>query len=229
MAGGHLQYRINTFRWQVFNFHKKEYTFLWILTGPEGIARREGLCYTVRQRRKGRETTMKLEWMGEYRDIIGDFYRSANGYSQICKTELFGSPVMFSPYEVQIMEHILEYADQRKNMKWYANRLGLSQATYSKYVRKLVEKGLVEKYHTSGNKKDIILQVSPLGMREYAEYAKFAEERWFHQLFELLDGTTPEELETVKKVFAVFRNWHGEKREPLPDEAAELIRVEPGR
>ena len=83
---------------------------------------------------------MKLEWMGPYRDMIGDFYRSANGYSQLCKTEMFGDPVRFSPYEVQIMEHILEYADQHKNMKWYAERLGLSQATYSKYVRKLVDK-----------------------------------------------------------------------------------------
>ena len=50
---------------------------------------------------------MKLEWMGPYREIIGDFYRSANGYSQICKSEMFGSPVKFSPYEVQIIEHIL--------------------------------------------------------------------------------------------------------------------------
>ena len=97
---------------------------------------------------------MKLEWMGPYREMIGDFYRSANGYSQLCKTEMFGDPVRFSPYEVQIMEHILEYADQHKNMKWYAERLGLSQATYSKYVRKLVDKGLVEKYHASGNKPD---------------------------------------------------------------------------
>lgn len=36
---------------------------------------------------------MKLEWMGAYRDIVGDFYRSANGYSQICKTELFGDKI----------------------------------------------------------------------------------------------------------------------------------------
>lgn len=104
---------------------------------------------------------MKLEWMGAYREIIGDFYRSANGYSQICKNEMFGDPIKFSPYEVQIMEHIMEHADQHRNMKWYANRLGLSQATYSKYVRKLVDKGLLEKYHTSGNKKDVILMVSP--------------------------------------------------------------------
>ncbi len=154
---------------------------------------------------------MKLEWMGPYREIIGDFYRSANGYSQICKLEMFGRPVAFSPYEVQIMEHILEHADQRRNMKWYASRLGLSQATYSKYVRRLVEKGLVEKYHTSGNRKNVILKVSPLGLREYAEYASFARERWFHELFELLDRLGPEELEAVKKTFAIFGRWHGER------------------
>ena len=96
---------------------------------------------------------MKLEWMGAYREIIGDFYRSANGYSQICKNEMFGDPIKFSPYEVQIMEHIMEHADQHRNMKWYANRLGLSQATYSKYVRKLVDKGLLEKYHNKKKKK----------------------------------------------------------------------------
>lgn len=169
---------------------------------------------------------MKLEWMGQYRELIGDFYRSANGYSQICKTELFGSPVRFSPYEVQIMEHILEYADQRKNMKWYADRLGLSQATYSKYVQKLVEKGLVEKYHASGNKKDIILKVSPLGIQEYEEYARYAESHEFRQLFELLDQAGAEELETVKKVFSIIAGWHGEKRETPQEEPVRLIKVE---
>ena len=168
---------------------------------------------------------MKLEWMGPYREIIGDFYRSANGYSQICKNEMFGDPVRFSPYEVQIMEHILEHADQHRNMKWYANRLGLSQATYSKYVQKLVGKGLVEKYHAAGNKKDVILMVSPLGLQEYREYAAAAEENWFHELFELLDGVGPEELETVKKVFAVFGRWHGEKAAESEEEPA-LIRIE---
>ena len=168
---------------------------------------------------------MKLEWMGPYREIIGDFYRSANGYSQICKIESFGEPVKFSPYEVQIMEHILEYADQHRNMKWYANRLGLSQATYSKYVQKLVDKGLVEKYHASDNRKNIILMVSPLGLKEYREYAVFVEQRWFHELFELLDGIGPKELEAVKKAFAIFGRWHGEKTAEA-EEAAELIRVE---
>ncbi|MBR4550497.1 MAG: MarR family transcriptional regulator [Oscillospiraceae bacterium] len=171
---------------------------------------------------------MKLEWMGAYRDIVGDFYRSANGYSQICKTELFGEKVRFSPYEVQIMEHVLEYADEHRNMKWYAERLGLSQATYSKYVRKLVEKGLLEKYHTEGNRKDIILMVSPLGREEYARYAADMKETVFRELFDLLDSVSPEELEAVKKVFAVWGRWHRENREQPQPGPVSLVRVEPG-
>lgn len=169
---------------------------------------------------------MKLEWMGPYREIIGDFYRSANGYSQLCKSEMFGDPVRFSPYEVQIMEHIMEFADEHRNMKWYADRLGLSQATYSKYVKKLVDKGLLERYHTATNKKDIILIVSPLGMKEYGEYSVVAKERWFHELFDLLDGVSPEELEIVKKAFAIFGRWHGEKRTVNTRGDEELVRAD---
>ena len=212
-------------------FYKNASFFLLNLPEAKGIAPRRGICYTDKRREqkplsgKGSARNMKLEWMGPYREIIGDFYRSANGYSQICKTEMFGEPVSFSPYEVQIMEHILEYADQHKNMKWYASRLGLSQATYSKYVRRLVDKGLVEKYHAAGNKKNVILMVSPLGLKEYREYAALAKERWFQELFELLDHVSPQELETVKKVFSIFGHWHAEKAAD-DVEASELIRIE---
>lgn len=169
---------------------------------------------------------MKLEWMGDYRELVGDFYRSANGYSQICKTELFGEKIRFSPYEVQIMEHILEHAEEHKNMKWYAERLGLSQATYSKYVRKLVDKGLLEKYHTEGNRKDIILMVSPLGIEEYERHAREMKETVFRELFELLDNVSPEELETVKRVFSIWGRWHRENREKPQEGPVSLVRVE---
>ena len=169
---------------------------------------------------------MKLEWMGPYREIIGNFYRSANGYSQICKNEIFGEPVQFSPYEVQIIEHILEHADQHRNMKWYASRLGLSQATYSKYVQKLVDKGLVEKYHTSGNRKDIILMVSPLGLKEYREYSIIAESLLFRELFSFLGSIGEQELETVKKVFSIFGKMHAEKSAGGGESGEQLIRVE---
>ena len=156
---------------------------------------------------------MKLEWMGAYRDIVGDFYRSANGYSQICKTELFGDKIRFS-------------AEQHKNMKWYAERLGLSQATLSKYVRKLVDKGLLEKYHREGNRKDIILMVSPLGLEEYERYSQQMKAAIFDELFHLLDSISPEELEIVKKVFAIYGHWHRESLKSPKDRPVSLIKVE---
>ena len=93
-------------------------------------------------------------------------------------------------------------------------------------MQKLVDKGLVEKYHSSGNRKDIILMVSPLGVKEYREYAAFAEKQWFHELFTLLDGVSPGELETVKKVFSIFGRWHGEKRASGAAQSTDLIRIE---
>lgn len=169
---------------------------------------------------------MKLEWMGRHREIIGNFYRSANGYSLLCKTEMFGDKIKFSPYEVQIMEHILEYADQHKNMKWYAERLGLSQATYSKYVQKLVQKGLVEKYHAEGNRKDIILMVSPAGLEEYEKYTRAMLERYFQELLDLLDSITPQELDAVGRVFAVLGRWHTEEKQEKEQEPVVLVKVE---
>ena len=168
---------------------------------------------------------MKLEWMEPYRDIVGNFYRSANGYSQICKSEIFGGPVPFSPYEVQIIEHILEHAEERRNMKWYASRLGLSQATYSKYVRKLVDKGLLEKYHTDGNKKDVILMVSPLGLEEYRAYTDMARSLLFGELFGYLGSIGEEKLKTVKEVFDIFGKMHAEKRAESAEGEERLIRV----
>lgn len=170
---------------------------------------------------------MKLEWMDPYREIVRNFYRSANGYSQICKTELFGEAIRFSPYEVQIMEHILEYADQHKNMKWYAEHLGLSQATYSKYVQRLVRKGLVEKYHAACNRKNIILMVSAAGLKEYEKYAEESKKERFGELFDLLGRLTPAELKAVDQVLAVWGRCHSENQEEKPDEPVVLVKVEP--
>ena len=72
----------------------------------------------------------------------------------------------------------------------------------------------------------VILMVSPLGLQEYEAYAKTASDRWFHELFELLDHATPEELETVRKAFAIFSNWHSEKRAESREEQEDLVRIE---
>lgn len=166
---------------------------------------------------------MQLDWLGKHRNIVGDFYRSANRYSQICNTEVFGEKIHFSPYEVQILEHILEHGDENRNMKWYATQLGLHQATYSKYVNRLVAKGLLDKFHTEGNLKNVILRLSQAGLEEYRKYADFARGELFSELLNYLDSLSPEQLEAVQHTFEIWGRFHNRQSE-VP--SVRLIKIE---
>lgn len=141
---------------------------------------------------------MKLEWLGNYREVIGAVYRAANAYSQVCRLENLGYSVKFSTYEIQIMENIMEH--EYHNMKWHAVKLGLSPSTYTKYVQKLVDKGLVEKYHFEGNKKDIILKVSKLGMEEYKIFSRDVKTGFLKDVFGVLESMSQGELDAVAKL-----------------------------
>lgn len=168
---------------------------------------------------------MKLEWLGEYRDLVASIYRAGNAYSITCKRETLGDQVSFSPYEVQIMETVMEYEDGNKNMSWYAHKMGLSTSTYSKYVKKLVEKGLLEKYCTTNNRKNVILRVSDLGKKEYETYSAAAAKRWFRELFEKLDRMPEEERRSVQEIFDLWGEWHLSVIENKPEEVR-LLRIE---
>ena len=148
---------------------------------------------------------MKLEWIGNYRDIIGELYRSANAFSVTCKKDTVGDKVKFSSYEIQIMEHIIEYENQ--NMKWYANKLGLSPSTYTKTVQKMVDKGLLEKYHIAGNKKDIILKLSALGEEEYKKYAESTGNAFLKPLVEKLDSYSEETRAAIKEFLKLWGDY----------------------
>lgn len=165
---------------------------------------------------------MKIEWMGKYRSFVASIFRSGNAYAQIVKQPTSGDEVKFGPYEVQIMEHILEYGEQNYNMIWYARQLGMIPSTFSKTVKRLVDKGLVEKYHTSENKKNVILRLTPFGQKEYRKYAVYAYDMWFKELFALLDTMTDEEIEKTQKVIDMYGRWCNNLAEEKP---VELIKV----
>lgn len=145
-----------------------------------------------------------LEWLGKYRNFFDAVYRAANAYSQACRLELVGENVSFNAYEVQIMEHIMEH--ENENMKWHAHSLGLSPSTYTKHVQKLVEKGLVEKFHIEGNRKNIVLRVTDFAKQEYQLYSDDAYESFFKELFEKLDTYSDEEIQLMTE----FLNLWGE-------------------
>ena len=114
---------------------------------------------------------MQLEWMGQYRDLMEKLIQYGNAYAQNYNREMdLGNGVRFTPAQLQALEYILENEEQNQNMAQIAARLGITPSSFSKNVAKMVEKGFLEKYHASNNRKDVIIRVSPAGREAYGRY-----------------------------------------------------------
>jgi len=148
---------------------------------------------------------MELQWI-RHRNIVAAYYRSANAYSSLCRRE-FLSCASLTTAEVQIIEHIMEHAEENRNMKWFANRVGISTSAFTNYVNRLVKKGLVEKYHTSENKKDIILRVTELGIASYNDYSAVME-KIFDPLFDVMDRLSEEDCKVVEDMLELWADQH---------------------
>lgn len=139
---------------------------------------------------------MELEWMGKYRNIVEKCIRYGNAYAQSYKTEQFYDfDIPFSPAQLQVLEYILENEEKNEPLGAVAKRLGISQSAFSKNVQKMVDKGLLEKYHLPDNRKTVLIRSTDLGREAYGHYAAFIFEHCFKQLFEIMDTIPMEYVE----------------------------------
>lgn len=131
---------------------------------------------------------MNTEWMGKYRRLVEMIIRFGNTYSRTSRGEhSYNTPISFSASEIQVLECILENEEYLENMSTIAERLGISKSALSKHTKKMVEKGLLERYHTTDNQKNIIVKVSDYGKEIYKIYADYTYEIAFKKMFEVLD------------------------------------------
>ena len=165
---------------------------------------------------------MKLEWMGEYREVVEKLIRYCNVYVSVYNKEMdHGSDIPFSYAQIQVLEYILENEERNENMSSIAMRLGISFSTFSKLIDKLVKKGLLEKYHAQGNRKDVIIRVSDYGKKVYADYARYIYETHFSKMFEPIKDLPKEYLPMI----ADFLDAGRTKKEPEKEEAPVLIPI----
>lgn len=170
---------------------------------------------------------MKLEWLGEYRDFVEKMIKFGNAYaSRYQKERYFGSEIPFSPSQLQTMEYILESEDKNQNMAEIAARLGMSPSTFSKNVKKMIDKGLLEKYRTIDNRKNIIVKVSPLGREVYETYSRFALEHRFDPLFCMLDEIPREYVDKFTNLVDCWADWPPKDRPEGPEKPVTLIKIE---
>ena len=72
---------------------------------------------------------MKMEWMGEHRDVLEALIHYCNVYASVYKREqLVYGDVRYSFSQVQVLEYLLENEERQENMSAIAARLGRSSA-----------------------------------------------------------------------------------------------------
>ena len=115
---------------------------------------------------------MKLDWMGDYRDVVESLIHYCNIYAAAYKLEkLEFEGVHYSYAQIQVLEYLLENEEREENMSAIAARLGITRSNFTKIVNRLAAKGLVEKDYMPGSRKALRLRVNDTGRRLYEAYS----------------------------------------------------------
>ncbi len=136
---------------------------------------------------------MKLDWMGEYRGVVEALIHYCNIYASVYRIEkMTYRDVRYSYAQIQVLEYLLENEERGDNMAAIAKRLGITRSNFTKITQRLVQKGLVEKKCRPGGRRDMCVEVTPLGRELYEDYSKSIFLRHFSSMFDELEKLTPE-------------------------------------
>jgi DNA-binding MarR family transcriptional regulator len=141
---------------------------------------------------------MEQQWMGRYREFVAQLVRHSNVCARILhKTQEVCPDIQLSAQQWQTLEYIIEYEDDMLNMSKYAERLGMPQSSFSKCIKKLVDIGLIDKYKTNQNKKEIIVRASKKGREVYTLHSKNLNHNIFNKMFEILSPLNDQDMKLV--------------------------------
>ncbi len=168
---------------------------------------------------------MKLEWLGEYRLFMEKIIKYANTYARTYRKRMsYGTDILISAAEIQVLEYILENEEKYQNMAEIALRLGISSSAFSKNVKQMLSKGLLEKYHSVNNRKDVIIQPSALGRSVYTDYCKFVKKDFIDKMEEVLKDVPQEHINKFVTVLDILADRLID--DPEDSSSKELIKIE---
>ena len=147
---------------------------------------------------------LKLEWMGDYREMVEKLIKYCNVYASIYNKELeIGIDAKISLSQIQVVEYLLENEDLHQNMSQIACRLGISPSAFSKLINRLSQKGFLNKYHTSNNRKAVIIRVTDYGREIYRQYADYIINTHFSKMFQVANEIPKEYIPKIAKMLDV--------------------------
>ena len=158
---------------------------------------------------------MGTEWMGRYRPLVAALVRHSNISQRVSAVYVpVAGDICLRSQEWQVFEYILEHMDDDHHMNMISERLGIPQSTFSKIIKILCGYGLVDKYQTTDNRKNILLRPSEKGLKIYRDHSADMERIIFEPFFGALDGMSDEEIRSFTKAVELLndRLAHGDEK-----------------
>ena len=129
---------------------------------------------------------METAWMGRYRELVAALVQHSNITSRTQIMEI-GEGVCINADAWQVLEYLIEHEEEADCMNRVSEALGIPQSSFSKTARQLTSLGLVERYRTASNRKNVILRPSEKARRLYRSFSRTIFEQDFRPFFEALD------------------------------------------
>lgn len=165
---------------------------------------------------------MQSEWMGRYRPLVAALVKHSNINTKLGKNRSENEcGVPLSANEWQVLETVIEHQHEVSNMNRLAEAIGLAQSTFSKTVKYLCGIGLVEKYQTATNRKNVILKPTPTALELYERHSAVLAQYVFRDFFHQLESIQDKDLQTLIHAIDALNDALAPA---VPEEELELIK-----
>ncbi len=116
--------------------------------------------------------------------------------------------------------HCIDYIGKTElpNVTKIADNMQMTRGAISKMTKKLLAKGLIEKYSLESNKKEIYFRLTESGLELYKEHEK-RHKLWEQRDSKFLERYSLEEMEIITKFMKEFNMYLEEKIEEYTEEA----------
>ena len=148
---------------------------------------------------------MQTEWMGRYRPLVAALVQHSNITARAAaRSNEIGEGIFLNTVSWQVLEYLIEHGDDASCLTHVHEALGIPQSSFSKIARQLTDLGLVERYQSTANRKNIILKPSEKALRLYRSFSQRIYEKDFQSFFQDLDALDDESLAIVISALQAF-------------------------
>lgn len=148
-----------------------------------------------------------IDWMGRYRNLVSALVQHSNVVSKAGNERHYMyDGIYMTSNEWQVMEYIVEQRNQDERMILMSETLGIPQSSFSKIIKSMSALGLVERYRSVDNKKNIIVKPTPLALKVYDYHAQQSYDEVFKPFFDALEEVDDESLDKVTKAIELLSN-----------------------